>query len=325
VKAFVGGSQKNRALLNTVHQWLQGTGISSMTWNDLDAFKAGTSSIFERLLQIAMQIDAAILIFSADEAVTIDGETKWLPSANVVFECGLFLGALSSSRVLVCRAGQAKIPSDLAGVTYIDFEDDRAERRFVEWTRQRRGERLHQAFATFPTDEFAKRVGTAKRVAILQTFIPNDLQLEILMPELRAAIDEHGVELRVLICDPRAKSTIRTRSETLGFSEDRILTEVTRNVLSFGEIYRALRPNNRERLAVRVHSTLPPVCAYMVDDEIVFGCYFHQRLAIAGPQMRIIGAEGSWAAALKAEFEAIWNHAANRTVALEDPLQWLRC
>ena len=46
------------------------------------------------------------------------------PRDNVVFELGLFMGALSRSRTFVCvPAGEAlKIPSDLKGMTNIQYD-----------------------------------------------------------------------------------------------------------------------------------------------------------------------------------------------------------
>jgi predicted nucleotide-binding protein len=65
-----------------------------------------------------------VLVAGPDDEVTSRGTTAGAPRDNVVFELGLFMGALSRSRTFVCVPGGValKIPSDLKGMTNIKYD-----------------------------------------------------------------------------------------------------------------------------------------------------------------------------------------------------------
>lgn len=69
--------------------------------------------------------DFAILVAGTDDQVTSRGVQSGAPRDNVVFELGLFMGALSRNRTfLVVPIGtKLKIPSDLLGLTCIQYDD----------------------------------------------------------------------------------------------------------------------------------------------------------------------------------------------------------
>jgi predicted nucleotide-binding protein len=68
--------------------------------------------------------DFAVLVAGPDDQVTSRGEQTEAPRDNVVFELGLCMGALSRFRtfLLVPRGLKLKIPSDLLGLTPIQFD-----------------------------------------------------------------------------------------------------------------------------------------------------------------------------------------------------------
>lgn len=78
----------------------------------------------ESLVRIAPQYDFAVLVLSADDLLRSRGETEQAPRDNVLFELGLFMGAIGRDRTFIVhsRAGHLRLPSDLAGVTTATFE-----------------------------------------------------------------------------------------------------------------------------------------------------------------------------------------------------------
>ena len=65
----------------------------------------------------------AIILFTQDDLTKSHGEEKPSPRDNLVFELGLFLGALGRERtILLIESGNIKIPSDLYGVMPKKFE-----------------------------------------------------------------------------------------------------------------------------------------------------------------------------------------------------------
>jgi hypothetical protein len=96
-------------------------------WND-GVFKPGLSFL-ESLVNALDQFDFAILVMTPDDAVTVRDERVFQPRGNLMFELGLFMGRLGRSRTFVLCPGVAelKLPSDLAGVTYLTYDASRAD------------------------------------------------------------------------------------------------------------------------------------------------------------------------------------------------------
>jgi hypothetical protein len=81
------------------------------------------------LLTAADRTDFAALIVTPDDSVVSRGEQRPAARDNVIFELGLFLGSLGPGRVFIIRPrGQdLRLPSDLAGITVLDYNPDRKD------------------------------------------------------------------------------------------------------------------------------------------------------------------------------------------------------
>lgn len=72
--------------------------------------------------------DFAILVLTADDVQSSRGETDLVARDNVIFELGLFFGALGRDRVIVVQPRKdMRMPSDLAGVTTCQYNGNRAD------------------------------------------------------------------------------------------------------------------------------------------------------------------------------------------------------
>ena len=89
-------------------------------WTD-DIFKFN-ESFLDTLLKEASLFDFGILIATKDDFSTIRDKSFDTPRDNVIFELGLFLGRLGSSRAFVIQENGAKLPTDLMGITVPRFE-----------------------------------------------------------------------------------------------------------------------------------------------------------------------------------------------------------
>lgn len=80
-------------------------------------------SSWQSLLDIGEQLDAAVLLLSADDALICRNEQHDVPRDNVIFEAGLFMGLLGPDRALLVQdsAVVLKLPSDLDGITKIRY------------------------------------------------------------------------------------------------------------------------------------------------------------------------------------------------------------
>ena len=120
---FVGSSSESlpiaTALAETIHEK---SCVHCRPWSDPSIF-APSSTTIESLVQAAEKTDLAVLVFGPDDTVRSRGSQAKAPRDNVIFELGLFIGALGRQRtLLVCpRGNDLKIPSDLLGVTPLKF------------------------------------------------------------------------------------------------------------------------------------------------------------------------------------------------------------
>jgi hypothetical protein len=123
---FLGSSGKQRELLEALTRGLED--IAHITpWTA--AFQPGTSTL-ERLLELAREVDFAAFVFAQDDWTTTSppaspstGSGQASPRDNVVFEAGLFGGALGMRRVFILHASGSKLPSDLLGFTCVRYGD----------------------------------------------------------------------------------------------------------------------------------------------------------------------------------------------------------
>jgi hypothetical protein len=91
-------------------------------------FRPG-SSVLDDLVKKSSAVDFAVFVFTPDDAATIREEPTRVVRDNVLFELGLFIGALGKERCYVVRprAVDMHLPSDLLGVTHVDYAPDRPD------------------------------------------------------------------------------------------------------------------------------------------------------------------------------------------------------
>jgi hypothetical protein len=83
-----------------------------------------TQGTLESLVQALPRFDFAILVLTADDLARSRGHEKEVARDNVLFELGLFMGALGRERTFMIydRSNPPALPSDLAGITATTFE-----------------------------------------------------------------------------------------------------------------------------------------------------------------------------------------------------------
>jgi len=103
---------------------VQAEGWEVIPWWKPGLFSPG-KTVFAVLTRLAPSLDAAILVFSDDDKVWFRGNPVGAPRDNVLIEYGLFTGVVGGTeddRVIICRIGDPKGASDLAGIIYIQFD-----------------------------------------------------------------------------------------------------------------------------------------------------------------------------------------------------------
>jgi CRP/FNR family transcriptional regulator, cyclic AMP receptor protein len=119
---FIGSSKERLPIAEAIRDAIPVTLADVGMWWE-NVFTASYFALESLEAQLLMA-DFAVLVAGPDDEVTSRGTTKEAPRDNVIFELGLFMGALSRSRTFVfAPKGMAlKIPSDLNGMTNILYD-----------------------------------------------------------------------------------------------------------------------------------------------------------------------------------------------------------
>src|SRR5919108_4171237 len=124
-RIFLGSSGQQEKLLKALTRGLQDI-ADVEPWTTV--FNPGVSTL-DRLVELTREVDFAAFVFAQDDWTTrgpspeaASGEAS--PRDNVVFEAGLFGGALGMRRTFILHANGAKLPTDLLGLTSIRYDPD---------------------------------------------------------------------------------------------------------------------------------------------------------------------------------------------------------
>lgn len=122
LKVFIGSSTEGLEIAKNLQAEIETSPeFEAHRW-DNGTFTPGSFTL-EALIEKAQMVDFAILVATGEDTVTARGmETKAIRD-NIVFEFGLFLGALGRERVFLLSVGDVKIPTDLSGLTRLVFKD----------------------------------------------------------------------------------------------------------------------------------------------------------------------------------------------------------
>jgi hypothetical protein len=124
-RIFLGSSGQQEKLLRALTRGLQDVADVD-PWTTV--FNPGVSTL-DRLVELTREVDFAAFVFAQDDWTTkgasLDADSgQASPRDNVVFEAGLFGGALGIRRTFILHANGAKLPSDLLGLTSVRYDPD---------------------------------------------------------------------------------------------------------------------------------------------------------------------------------------------------------
>ena len=124
-RIFLGSSAQQERLLQALTRGLQD--IADVDpWTTV--FNPGVSTL-NQLVELTREVDFAAFVFAQDDWTTKGASPEAAsgqaaPRDNVVFEAGLFGGALGIGRTFILHANGAKLPTDLLGLTSIRYDPD---------------------------------------------------------------------------------------------------------------------------------------------------------------------------------------------------------
>ena len=122
-RIFLGSSGKQTKLVEAVARGLAEV-ADVEPWTAV--FNPGVSTL-DRLVELTHQVDFAAFVFAQDDWTSdpsgASSSGQAAPRDNVVFEAGLFGGALGMRRTFILHARGAKLPTDLLGLTVIRYAE----------------------------------------------------------------------------------------------------------------------------------------------------------------------------------------------------------
>jgi Predicted nucleotide-binding protein containing TIR-like domain len=119
-RIFLGSSGKQAKLLQAITRGLDDV-AEVEPWTT--TFNPGRSTL-DRLVELSQEVDFAAFVFAQDDWTSTDASESGQasPRDNVVFEAGLFGGALGIRRTFILHANDSKLPSDLLGLTSVRYD-----------------------------------------------------------------------------------------------------------------------------------------------------------------------------------------------------------
>jgi nucleotide-binding universal stress UspA family protein len=119
-RIFLGSSGKQATLLEAIARGLEEV-ADVEPWTT--TFNPGRGTL-DRLVELSREVDFAAFVFAQDDWTTTDASESGQasPRDNVVFEAGLFGGALGIRRTFILHATDSKLPTDLLGLTAVRYD-----------------------------------------------------------------------------------------------------------------------------------------------------------------------------------------------------------
>ena len=122
-RIFLGSSGKQKKLVDALTRGLSDVAVVE-PWTSV--FNPGVSTL-DRLVELTHEVDFAAFVFAHDDWTSSPADTtasgQASPRDNVVFEAGLFGGALGMRRTFILHAKGAKLPTDLLGMTAVRYPE----------------------------------------------------------------------------------------------------------------------------------------------------------------------------------------------------------
>lgn len=119
---FIGSSKEGLAVASAFAAAIPADVASAALWSE-GIFGASHFPI-EDLVALLQNADFAALFATADDTVITRGKEFSAPRDNVVFELGLFMGAITRHRtfLIVPSGADVKIPTDLMGINTVRYD-----------------------------------------------------------------------------------------------------------------------------------------------------------------------------------------------------------
>jgi hypothetical protein len=128
-RLFVASSRENLELAHAIQTNIQHDADVTV-WTQ-QVFKP-SEYVLEPLEAARSTFDAGVFVLAPDDIAVIRGSKRRVARDNVIFELGLFIGALGRKRsfIVVPSGSGLHLPTDLLGLMPVEYESARADRNW---------------------------------------------------------------------------------------------------------------------------------------------------------------------------------------------------
>ncbi len=125
-RIFIGSSAESVPIADAIGENLEFNAEVTI-WRS-GVFDIGSSALDDLILK-TKSVDFSAFIFSPDDITIMRSREKYSVRDNVLFELGLFIGAIGKERCFIIkpRGVDLRFPSDLLGITPTDYNPDRSD------------------------------------------------------------------------------------------------------------------------------------------------------------------------------------------------------
>jgi hypothetical protein len=135
MRIFIASSTERKDEAYEVGEMLADLGCEVRLWTTGGVFLPAEYTL-ESLIRVTREVNAALFLLMSDDRLWYRGQELSQPRDNVLFEYGLFTGALGRSRCVVLTQAGTKLATDLAGLNTIQVEPGNwlgARRQLKNW------------------------------------------------------------------------------------------------------------------------------------------------------------------------------------------------
>ena len=166
-RVFVGSSREGRAIAEQLQLGMEDELEITLWWQGPFGLSKGPLESLDRAIR---EFEFAILVLTPDDLSYKRGKELKTPRDNVLFELGLFMGALGRDRTFVVCApdDSLELPSDFAGFTTATFicrQDGNLQAALGPVCTRLKGE-IRRLAGLKPGDATGSRKGTGKKLHI---------------------------------------------------------------------------------------------------------------------------------------------------------------
>jgi hypothetical protein len=313
-KVFVGSSSAGKSIAKALEANLK-EGLDCMLWYQ-NMFQPSRTVIEDLELLSRRSVDFAILVLTPDDLRDRGAGARPVARDNVIFEIGLFMGALGRSRTfgIKCRHCTVELPTDLLGVTWIEYEHphdsgssadpvdilDRlqtaiypAARKIINIVLEGRSTSVasigsHELVRTYPMRGLITRpewngiIREARENLWLYGMAELGYAEDDEVPPILRKAAEAGCDVRILLLDPDWPAIGRMDTDE-GSPEGTLASRIRASLSRFGRI----NNSHKEGIKIRLYDTTPTVSLVRGDGRMLVTTYVRFLLGGNSPTLEL--------------------------------------